>query len=248
LRAKLMRRGAMMRHYNGDPHAGNILRSALEMAKKVGSDQTVADAYFSYGLYLSDPREVIENLEESLRMFELIGDETGIYFCLAGIGEIAYVDGDLSTSRTFFALSVERAQKSGDLRSAGASIGAIAAIDLREGKINEACEGLVRGLNLAMETRAVFSIYSMFPLVVECIQHRGLLNDAAQLLGWSEKLRKSVGGSRDRMGQFIYERVDKDLREQLGAREYADVLADGAALNVDDAISLAMSCLSRGSR
>jgi tetratricopeptide (TPR) repeat protein len=243
LRARLMRRGGMMAQYGGDQTAGDVLRAALNMAKRVGSEQTLADAYFSVGLYSKDVREATDNLEEALKMFEHIGDETGIGFCMAGIGEIAYVDGDYLTSRTFFRLSLERNQANGDVRSSGASIASLAAIDLAENKVEEARAALIQALRMIMETGVMFSIYSMFPLIIQFIEAIGQRKEAAQLMGWNEKIRREVGGIRDRMDQFIFDEVEQKLRAQLGEQAFSALVVEGAHMTNDEAVTLANHCL-----
>ena len=244
LRARLTRRGAMMRLYSGDSAAGATMKEALEMALRVGSDQTIADAYFSYGLQTEDARDAIEHLEEALRRFEKLGDGTGIAFSLAGIAEVAFVEADYVTSRTFYRLAIARNELSGDIRSAGASTAALASIDLIEGNKLEAKRGFQNALKMVIEAGAIFPMYSMFALIIQFVQHEGRLMDAARLMGWCEKIRRNVGGIRDRMDQFIFEKVDRELRENLGEHDYSVLSNEGAALSNDDAIKVASQCLS----
>jgi tetratricopeptide (TPR) repeat protein len=239
LRARLMRRGGMMRLYHGDPSAGKTLEAALEMAERVGSPQTLADAHFSLGLFLEDARTAIEHLEESFRMFESIGDETGMTFALGGIGEVAFTNSDLPTARTFFNLTIDRALKSGDTRTAGANFASLGAIELAEGHLDLAREKLTQGLALIVEAGVTFNMYSMFPLIAQFLERAGDIFDAARLLGWCEGLRQGVGGIRDRMDQHIYELTQGDLMEILGSKVYAALASEGAALSFDEAVRLA---------
>ena len=243
LRARLLRRGAMMRLYGGDDTAGRTMLEALDMALRVGSEQTIADAYFSLGLQSKDPREAIDHLGEALSRFEKLDDNVGIAFSLAGIAEVAFVDGDYATSRTFYKLAVARAMATGDVRAAGASTAALATIDLVEGHIEEARLGFQSAIVMILEAGVVFNMYSMFPLVIQFIQKAGDQSNAARLIGWCERLRRSVGGIRDRMDQYIYDQVDQGLSDQLGPELYAELLAEGAALNDDDAVALANESL-----
>ena len=243
LRVRLMRRGAMMRLYSGDPTAGATMKEALDMALRVGSNQTIADAYFSYGLQASDPKDAVEHMEEALRRFEQIGDMVGVAYSFAGIGEVAFVDGDYVTSRTFYVLAIERARASGDIRSEGAFSAALASVDLVQGRHEEARRGFQKAVAQILESGVMFNIYSMYPLIIQFIQREGRLMDAARLMGWCEKVRGSLGGVRDRMDQFIYDKVDSELRDHFGATDYSTLFAEGSSFTNDEAIQLANRCL-----
>ena len=244
LRARLMRRGAMIRAYGGDPTAGTTVKQALDMALRVGSDQTIADAYFSYGLQASDPKDAVEHLEEALRRFEQIGDMIGVAYSFAGIGEVAFVERDYVTSRTFYVLAIERARASGDIRSEGAFSAALASVDLVQGRHEEARRGFQTAVAKILESGVMFNIYSMYPLVIQFIQQEGRMMDAARLMGWCEKVRRSVSGVRDRMDQLIYEKVDRELREKFGEHDYSALFTEGTSFTNDEAIQLANACLS----
>ena len=238
----------MMRLYGGDTAAGATMKQALDMALRVGSEQTIADAYFSYGLQAQDARDAIEHLEEALARFEQLGDVIGIAFALAGIGEVAFVDGDYVTARTFYALAIDRERNSGDIRGEGASLACMASIDLVQGRKEDARRGFQKAIAMILESGVMFNIYSMFPLVIQFLQHEGLLTDAALLMGWSEKVRRNVGGMRDRMDQFIFDKVHRELGDKLGEREYSLLLEQGSLLNNEEAIKLANISLSEGNQ
>jgi len=80
-------------------------------------------------------------------------------------------------------------------------------------------------------------------LIRQFIEQEGRLTDAGRLMGWCEKVLRSVGGIRDRMDQFIVEKADRKLRDKFGENDYSILLAEGSLLSNDEAIKLANSCL-----
>lgn len=243
LRARLMRRGGMMLAYHGDPAGVEMMGDALSIAQRIGSEQTLADAYFSLALVLEDSGVAISHLRKALALFERLDDRTGVAYSFGCLGEAVYTEGSLDEARPYFEQSLTRALALGDTRSAGTSTASLGTIQMDRGNTEEARRLFTQALDMVLETGAVFSVYSMFPLITEFVARQGHAFDAARLLGWSERIRLDAGGIRDRMDQFVYDRTHVFLKQALGEPVVSALCEEGMRFSQNEAISLTYSRL-----
>jgi predicted ATPase/class 3 adenylate cyclase len=108
------------------------------------------------------------------------------------------------------------------------------------GRLQEAGELAREALVLAREMHSPVAVMHLFETVADLARGRGDSEAAARLLGAAEQLRDELGEMPQRPTAEALRRAEAALRAAVGDQRYADLLAEGRAMPVDDAIAFAL--------
>jgi hypothetical protein len=119
------------------------------------------------------------------------------------------------------------------------SLGWVAA---EEGAYDEATRFLREGFEIAMPVGNRESLPELLGAVVEVAVGRGRAADAAVLAGASDALHYALGGTNVPAHDSWFRLLDR-VRGAVGASEFESLYIRGRALELEDAVSFALTCL-----
>jgi len=166
-------------------------------------------------------------LEESLTIYQALGNTWGIALVLNLLGQLAIQQGELSRAEAFLADGARLASEVGDRRNVARSRLLLAGLATLRGEFGTARQWYEEGLATALDIRHTNYIASGLKGLGCVAAAQGLSSWAAVLWGAAEPLREShsVAIPRD-----VYERMVAVVRTQLGEPAFEEALAEGRAL------------------
>jgi len=187
-----------------------------------------------------DADRVIELCEEGLAMLREAGDAYLGGFALHNLGMAAWFQGDLDRAEHLFdeALSIFRRQKTVvDATEVLAGTGLLA---LDRGRYDRAAAILAECL---VTTTAIGSRWMMGTLLegmAGVAAGTGRAERAARLFGAAETAREDLGTPRWPALQGLYVRHVATIMEVLGPERYRQIVEQGRAMTLDEAVSFAL--------
>jgi DNA-binding CsgD family transcriptional regulator len=173
-------------------------------------------------------------LEESLTIYQALGNTWGIALVLNLLGQLAFQQGELSQAEAFLADGARLASEVGDRRNVARSRLLLAGLAALRGQFGAARQWYEEGLSTALEVGYTSFIASGLKGLGCVAAAQGLSRWAAVLWGAAEPLResRSVAIPRD-----LYKCMVAVVRTQLGEPAFAQALAEGRALNPAQALA-----------
>ncbi|MBV9358707.1 MAG: tetratricopeptide repeat protein [Chloroflexi bacterium] len=182
-------------------------------------------------------------LEESLAAQRALGNVRGTALALLSLGvTVAYVR-DLSRARSSLEESLALYRQLEDLRyvaMAQTMLGTVLTVsgDLAQGSLVLA-EGLVGHRTIGNLT---FLHHGLAVLAIAAVA-QGRAAHAARLAGASDALRESIGDTLVPLNRDLWEKLMRDIGEQLPEEDLEAAFAAGYALNADEALDEALADL-----
>jgi predicted ATPase/class 3 adenylate cyclase len=178
-------------------------------------------------------------MSESAFLLREVGDKFRLNLALHGLGDIATSRGDGPGAQAFYADALEVSREMGRTEPIADAQLKLALAALGRGDTQEARKRLGESLDGYTEcgtTEGMLWVLEGFALVAA---QSGNRQRAATLLGASEG-RDQVGGG-IRLDPAGRERVEADLRAQLGAERFEAACAQGRTLTLEDALEYALA-------
>jgi hypothetical protein len=156
---------------------------------------------------------------------------------------IAFADGDYERSRelTLRALGVFRERN----HQLGCATGLLnlSCVALYSGEVDEARASLRESIEICARLRYGALSASCLLACAAILAHTTRPREAASLLGASEKLLEEMGSRPEATEQQMYDETQALIRAALDDREIAGAWQAGRELALDQALSLALTCL-----
>ena len=111
------------------------------------------------------------------------------------------------------------------------------------GRSEEAAEVAREGLLLARETHSHAALQHGVATVAAFAERRGDAEAATRLLGAADAIRMELGEVEQRSGAEERERLESALRDAVGAPGYAQLLAEGQRMSLDEAVEYALASI-----
>jgi tetratricopeptide (TPR) repeat protein len=246
LRGRLLWQAAELQWSQGDyRRAKDHAEAAIALLDQLGTAPLDAIAA-RHALAMAE--HALGNWAQAAELFEAnaaFGRETGndlaVANALSGLGNQALEAGDLSRARVHLeevAAIARRLRQEPLLANTLVDLGFVA---LEEAAVDEAAATFQTSLSICRAERATHTLV----WVVEGLAAVALARDdpavATRLLGATGSLRTEIGFAEGyyTIGNEVRERTLEAAREKLGEAQFAEALADGRALSIDEAADAA---------
>jgi tetratricopeptide (TPR) repeat protein len=180
-------------------------------------------------------------LEESLLLYQELGNSYEISSVLNYLGDAAQLQGDYQRATTLFAEALALRQDLGDRRGSAAILGNLGDVALRQGNIVQAVALHTESLDIFRDIgwRQGIGWTLLDFSAVACAL--GQPERVALLLGAEEALREALGYQIWPTERTDYERTIAAAHTALGEEAFAAAWAAGHALTLEQAIAEALN-------
>lgn len=176
-------------------------------------------------------------VEQSLDLFRELGDTQYIAYLNSFLGEILLMRGEQVKARALLEESVTTLKELGDRWGTGESLLILARIASSQGGFAEAKAYYQESLALTLEIDAKNLISSALEGMGAVAAAQGEPEWAARLWGVAQELRETIGAPLPPVYRGEYERALASARAQSGVDVFANALAQGRALTVEQALA-----------
>jgi predicted ATPase/DNA-binding CsgD family transcriptional regulator len=228
----------------GDVEVGlPLLEQALGKATLAGSTTWRAHALHGLALtsvFWADPKAAVARLEEALALHRLGDDPFGVPLALVQLATVHATLGDLDQAMASADECIALSEAAGEQWCAALARWTEALVAWRQGRAPRARSHAREVLRL----KEPFGDRLGMAMSMELIAWTSALDErseeAARLVGTVDVALRSIGGALFRHLLEDHERCLDRLREQLGEERLTRALREGAALDFDDAVRLAL--------
>jgi predicted ATPase/DNA-binding NarL/FixJ family response regulator len=217
-----------------------LLGEAIILARELGDSRRLALALGNLGWQLLQLDQLVESerlLAEALPLARLPGDPWELIWVLYASGLLAIREGNTVMAQERFAETLERARGARDSMMASLALAASGRAALREGDIDRAVAQFGEGLGMSHE--AGFAIGLAHHLegiaLVCCTQNQ--FERAVRLLGAAEATYPQVDVPGLVPYSALVDQANTSLRAKLSRQRFAVLLADGRALEREEAVA-----------
>jgi non-specific serine/threonine protein kinase len=232
-------------YYRGDSErTAHYWEQALAVLRSINDARAITSLLGNLGalaLMRQDPDRAIALHQEATALARRIHDVSGVTRGLINYAGALYARGDHAEAASTYQEALERCRTSGDRLAES-----IVLYNL--GKIAEQRDDLAGAKTRFGESLALFHAARNLPGVAACLERiatlastQGDLPRAVRLFGAADAIRTATGAAREPVDHGEYERELAALRSRLSPDAFADGWSVGAAMPVDDAVSLALA-------
>jgi tetratricopeptide (TPR) repeat protein len=179
--------------------------------------------------------------EESAALFRELGDDAALAIVISNLGDLAMREGEFARAQRLCRESASLQRELGATFGMVVSLNNLAFAALHEGRIEEARVALEESLLLAYDLGAAESVGYALEGLAAVAAATGESNLAGRMLGRAEAIRESTGIVLETTEQALHERTVVALRNAGSESELAAAMAEGASLQDEDAVALALA-------
>jgi predicted ATPase/DNA-binding SARP family transcriptional activator len=243
LRARALVRSGVFAHMRGDDEAAiTRYEAARALAAGIGDRDTVARALRNMGTVLKDRGEyqrALELHEEARLIADEIGDRLGESTSLINLADVSLARGDDTAAADYAREGVRVARVLEHELRLGTSLLNLGLASLRLGLAADAATAYDEALELfernGYREGAAYGFIGLAALAAE----RGELRGAALLLGAADGQLQVTGAVLESTERPLRDQTLERLTRELGAEALEAQLAEGAALQLGEAIATA---------
>lgn len=217
---------------------------AVRAAILVEDRATAAMAHNNLARIAFRNRDAGEIEAHARKALALAGDDTlarrGALHMLAWA---AHTAGDLDEAERRFEESLAYRRRVAGAVSVAVETANLADLALERGNLARAAQLHAEALDVSHQAGSVYMLVNGLPSFAALALRAERLEDAARLIGAADALSQSSGLMPDPAGELPRER--EELARELGEDRYGELLAEGARLSGDDAVSLARNVAAR---
>jgi tetratricopeptide (TPR) repeat protein len=251
-RAKALRGASVMALNLGDSATSRAwAEDALAIDRMLGDEWGEAYSLLMIGNSLGEANDVAGArpfLQESMEVFERLGDEL---YTLVAMSNLAWVTdelGDKPRARVLDEAVLGRARAIGNQRMEAGAIVSLAFVARDEGRLDEAVSMFREGIRINHDRGQTLDLAIDFGRLASTLVLIGRAQDAGRLLGASDALADSLGITRAWWDVKRNEETVAALREVLGEAGLAAATAEGRRLSPDEAVALALGSETRAAQ
>jgi predicted ATPase/DNA-binding XRE family transcriptional regulator len=236
--------GIVAHHRDDYPLATSRFNESMALFERLGDTWGTANSLFRLGnVALNEGRyaDARQLHEQSLRLRRSVGDSGRIASSLLHLGEVARCCGDYEEAGRSYEAALELYRQLGGKDGIASSLHNLGHVRSRSGDYASAVDCFTRGLLLFVELGDKLSIIECVAGLAGVYAATGKPKIAARLLGASEAALESLNTGLDPADQIEFERNVDLARSQVGPDLFASLWAEGRALEIDGATSLALS-------
>ncbi len=235
--------GLVARNQRDYERATALYEESLALCREQGDRRGVAAALSNLGsvvMHCGNPGRAQALLEESLAIDRELGDKHGIAVTLNNLGNLVDTQGDHDRAKTLYEESLALRRDLSDRVGIAVALTNLGETALDEGDHDRAKPRYEESLALAwaLDERRLVA-YGLEGMAA--VAHgAGRLRHAAQLYGAAEALRESIGAPLASSERVTLDRTVATVRETLGEEAFAIAWAQGRAMPLAEAITLAL--------
>ena len=246
-RARALEAAGGLAYWQGDfARARGHYEAWLELERKNGDERGVADALynlcFTYFVSREDPKTGRRLAEEALAIYRRLGDERGVASAVWALGGIELSEDDMSfaTARAHHSEAIELMSKLGNQPMLAWAYFMSGGLETREGKYPEARSRIKQALRLFVELGDTSGYALALHAIARLEWTEGRHESAARLSAVSERLEVMTGARLRGWTTELWTK-DFDLDRIRADPELAEAWADGATMDADAAVQMALN-------
>jgi predicted ATPase len=219
------------------------LEQALPLFERLGDRGRVAEVRFHQGslAVVTGQSELGQTLlTESQRIATEIGDRTLLVSIATTAAHVPLYRGDFDEAERQFVQALRLAREEGEPQQVKIALSNLAVVALCQERFDEAAELFGRSLAIRVEFTMSGSEDAVEGLAAVAVA-RGDPAIAARLLGATAEWRQKRGFRSQPFEAELAERTAATARDALGEDAYGSAVLEGAALELDDAVELALT-------
>jgi len=242
LRQRVLNAAGALAGEQGDfPAATRLFEDSLALARELGDDYRVARVegnLASMALYALDYDQAIERYERSTAYMRSVDEPRGLSLLLQNLG-IAYSGaGKHERAVALLSESVETARRAGDPAHLGSALRTLGRLLLEdEGESAPALALLHEALSISRDLMERPGIAEVLDSLAAVACRQGDPRTGALLIGAAAAVRATGGSMRQPDEDAWVIPIETELREALGEEAFAAAEAEGAALDLADALA-----------
>ena len=199
-------------------------------------------ALCSLALLEGDLDEATTLLDESEKLAARAGDTRRLDGIAALRAHIPLYRGEFDEAKMLFEDALARFDAHQNLGGIGITLASLGFIALEQGREDDAADLFSRSLRLQKRI-ALTTVGDTLEGVGAILGRRSKPEAGARLLGAAQAWREATGKSQQPFERGLVERVRAELHARLHAEAFADNLREGKAMELQDAIELALASL-----
>jgi len=223
--------------------AQTYLEQSLPLLRAIGDNMTAASALNGLGniAYGQDDLEQSRAYwEEALTLYRELGEPRGIGVLLMNLGSIAYLQGDLAHAETATQEALTLLRQSDFRRGVVLCLVSLGDIARLRGELAQAQLLGQEALTLSHELGNLHRCAESLECLARTAGTAGQGKRAARLLGAATALRETMGSPMPPPEQAVMEQIVAQERAELGEAAWAQALAAGKAITLEEAIAEAL--------
>jgi predicted ATPase/DNA-binding SARP family transcriptional activator len=244
LRARAFQIRAILATLTDDAElATELFEQALELFRALGDHRRVGNALNGLAAVATndgDHGRARELFQEVVQIRRESGDREYLAEPLGNLGALALHDGDLVAAQANFEESLEIDRRHGNERGIAINVGYLASVALARGDLDKAEQLQADCLRALHELGDRFSLLAALERSAGIAAARGDAALAARLAGAADRHREALGHPITGWEWDLLEGMLATAREELGD-EFDAIAATGAALDLDQAVELALT-------
>jgi MalT-like TPR region len=209
---------------------------ALPYARKSGDERLIADALALHALSLPIA-DVDAEIAETAALYRKVGDVHGLAGLYNNVGYTAVTQGSYERAAVYLQEALPIAEASGEPLRVIIAYGSLGLASLFMAELDGARAHFAEELHLAQEHGLTWIASEGMAGLAAIAASRGELDRAARLLGAAQSLAKVLN---DAGGVRLEQEFFSPARERLGETRWRAAHADGARLDFDEAVRLAL--------
>lgn len=223
--------------------ARQFLEQAVELLRELGEDWYAANALHAMTFLAGEEGDL--NLakkfgEEAIALFRNVGDLPSIAYVLNALGMAAALQGDHERAAAFYNESLEIAAEYPNIYQQGLATWCLGHVYRHLGDISRARCFMEESINYAQMQGSKGPIYARLISMAGVIRAEGEPERAARLLGAGEAGLESADLQLELATRIEHEHIRSAIRAQLGDASFIKSVAEGRALELDQALALAL--------
>jgi tetratricopeptide (TPR) repeat protein len=245
LRAKALNAAGWLSFIQGDYEGGKLFNNqALAHYRELGDQANSAWSMLFLGAHcagsLSEIKDGISLSEEALALFQEQDEKPGIIRTLNQIGELARLDGDYDHAWKAYEECLAHCRELGDRQREAYALGNSGLVAQHQGKYAQAESRIKRALILRKVFKAKYPLAFSLAFLSGPTAAQGNPERAAQLLGASAALLKTMGLNLQPQDQPEVDRFEAAVREQLNEEAFKSAWEKGQVMSLEQAIAFAL--------
>jgi predicted ATPase len=240
LRAEALPGAGVLALWLGDVDRGRAVAEELfALAEETGSTRARASGALIAGIATDDPDEEVQLHTEAARLARELGDSALLAHCANNIGNVELVRGEYERALELFEESLAAGRELGNQDVIARASTNLGFTTLLLGDVHGARPLLREGVNAARELGQVEGfMYGFASLGVAYARDDPLR--AARLIGRADALCEETASDLEPLEGRVRDEAKAELRASLGEDAYAAAYAQGRALSLEDALTLAL--------
>jgi predicted ATPase/class 3 adenylate cyclase len=220
-----------------------IMLDALRLFRELGHLSGMANCLSLLAhrvIWTGDFSSPVPWLDEAMAIYQQLGDETGQADTLNIQGSLAYWLGNYQQARTYYEEAILLYDKVGSHWMISWSHVNLAYAVLRQGDFIKARELFRVCIQRFQKTNTIIGLIYAVEGFASLNVNQSRAEHAAPLYAWADATRDKIGDYRPPLEQASVERDLAVIRAQLTDKEFANVLAVGSKMTMEQAIALTL--------